>query len=99
MDQRESAARASDWPRIAAWVFGIWSLMVPLSAAIIVSAQNRAIDNQEKIRLELTALRAEVLQMNGLSASNIAAITTRQMDIMRRVDLLEQRHLANHESN
>jgi hypothetical protein len=81
----------SDWPRIAAWCFGIWSIMVPLSAAIIVNFQARAIDNQERIKDQINGLRSEVLMMNSNTAEKVAIIASKQVEVIRRLDRLEDK--------
>ena len=87
--------KQSDWPKIAAWCFGIWSLMVPLSASIIVSYQSTTIQNQERIRNEIAAFRAEVLTLNATNAERISVIATKQVDVMRRLDVVEREHESN----
>jgi hypothetical protein len=66
--------------------------MVPLSASIIVSYQSTTIQNQEKIRNEIAAFRAETLTMNAVNAERISVIATRQIDVMRRLDAVEREH-------
>ena len=82
----------SDWPRIAAWCFGIWSLMVPLAAAVIVNFQSRLEDNQDKIKEQLTSLRSEMLLTAAAQADRITTISVRQQDVTRRLEYIE-RHL------
>ena len=82
----------SDWPRIAAWSFGIWSLMVPLAAAVIVNFQSRLEDNQDKIKEQLTSLRSEMLLTAAAQADRITTISVRQQDVTRRLEYIE-RHL------
>ena len=83
----------TDWSRIAAWVFGVWSLMLPLSAGIVAHYQSRIVASQETYRAEIMALRVEVMQQNSLQAEQIAGIIARQMEVMRRLDDLEDGRL------
>lgn len=80
----------SDWPRIAAWCFGIWSIMLPLSAGIVVSFQSRLEDNQDKIRDEIVGLRSEVLLQNAAQTDRITTISVRQQDVIRRLEQVER---------
>ena len=89
--------KQSDWPRIAAWCFGIWSLMVPLSAAVIVNFQSRIEENQEKIREQITGLRSEVLMNNAMQSDRITTISVRQQDVIRRLEQVER--ITGHEGD
>jgi hypothetical protein len=80
----------SDWPRIAAWCFGIWSLMLPLSAGVIVSFQSRLEDNQDRMREQITALRSEVMLQNSAQSDRITTISVRQQDVIRRLEAMER---------
>lgn len=52
----------TDWSKIAAWTFGIWAVMVPLSAAIIGYYQRQTIERQDLIRAEIATLRLYVVE-------------------------------------
>jgi hypothetical protein len=86
----------SDWPRIAAWCFGIWSLMLPLSAGVIVAFQSRLEDNQDRLREQIVALRSEVIVQNSAHSDRITTISVRQQDVIRRLEAVERDH--DHES-
>ena len=84
----------NDWAKIAAWTFGAWSLMIPIAAGIIVSYQNKIIESQDKYRTELAQLRVDLLTQNNAIGIQVAGILARQLEVMRRVDLLEEHHLT-----
>lgn len=83
----------TNWTKVAAWVFGVWSVMLPLSAAVIGYYQNRIAESTEGYRREIAQLRLDVLSANSAQNETISAILSRQMEVMRRVEVLERRHL------
>lgn len=86
--------KEANWPRVAAWVFGVWSVMLPLSAGIIGYYQNRIADSTEKYRNDLVQLRLEVMSAHTKHSEEIAAIMVRDIDLSRRVEQLERKHFS-----
>jgi len=86
----EEELQRSDWPRIAAWCFGVWSIMLPLSAGVIVSFQSRLEDNQDRIKDQIVSLRSEVLLQNAAQSDRITTISVRQQDVIRRLEEIER---------
>jgi hypothetical protein len=91
--------KETNWPKVAAWVFGIWSVMLPLSAGVIGYYQNRIADSTEKYRNDLVQLRLEVMASQTKHSEEIAGIMVRDMELARRVDQLERKHFSEGERN
>ena len=72
----------ADWSRIAAWTFGSWALLVPIAAAIVIAGQNQQLENQERILTQMSQLRYEFLERNGVQDAQIAAITANQTAVL-----------------
>jgi hypothetical protein len=83
----------TNWSRVAAWVFGIWSIMLPISAGIVSYYQNQIATNTNEYRKELVTLRLEVMQTNMDQNSQITGILARQMEVVRRLEIIERTHL------
>lgn len=60
MDEEERIP--ANWAKVAAWTFGVWAMMVPISASIIGYYQRQTIERQDAIRSEITALRLLVVE-------------------------------------
>jgi hypothetical protein len=90
MHEQEEQRRQTNWSQVAAWTFGAWALLVPLSASIIVTYQQRSIDRQEQIQTQIAALRAEFLKVNADVMIEVAKVNAEHEDIKRRVDRIER---------
>lgn len=68
----------TDWSKIAAWTFGVWAAMLPLSAAVIGYYQRQTIERQDVIRAEIAALRIEMLRANAVIHEDLQTVHERQ---------------------
>lgn len=76
----------TDWSKIAAWTFGVWAAMLPLSAAVIGYYQRQTIERQDVIRAEIAALRIEMLRANAVIHEDLQTVHERQDRNTRLID-------------
>ena len=72
------------WIKAAGWTFGLWALMLPLSAKMIIDSVSNEQRAREQMEMEFVKYREDVIR-------SITSMSERQRMVLDRLDKIDKR--------
>lgn len=85
VDDQHGNKRSEFWMKVAAWAFGLWSIMIPIGVTMVSNAVERIVSQQAQFQTEF---KEYVLQMER----RVTIIEERQSSVLRRLDTINSEH-------
>lgn len=87
---RDAMRREDFWLKAATWTFGLWALMLPITAGLIVSRISEVVDSIRIQAIEHDEFHDSFITHREQTESRLARFEERQNNVLRRLDDLER---------